>query len=331
MRKWNRPVSIGERRGFYEVWYFKLNLGSGLPALWLRLTTLHTQDGSKKVAETWGIFFDPAKHPTERIAVKNTYPISDFSFDIASEKVQVSKCFLSPGHTAGEIESGKNNIRWDLRFSANKGGSFDPVPKIFKALRLNKSTVCTPEESIRFNGKFWVNGREYTATDAPGMQGHIYGKQYAHSWAWGHCNLVDASEDFVFEGLTVRLPLLGGLILSPPLSMFYIKFDGLEYKFATIYEALKINSKYSLSGWSFELQLGDMRFEGEIIATLTDFVGVQYEDTDKSNRYCHNSKVSNLLLHVYKSKTLIRTIKATQTCAFELVTSQKLAGVDFLI
>ena len=60
MQTLNVPRWPETRGRFYEVWYFKLNLGANAPALWLRMTVLLQPEavaGAKRVAETWGIFF----------------------------------------------------------------------------------------------------------------------------------------------------------------------------------------------------------------------------------------------------------------------------------
>lgn len=335
MREWNRPQWDGQKRGFYEVWYFKLNLGSGKPALWLRLTTLHSKDGSKKIAETWGIFFDPSQKPTSRSGVKTTYPSEAFQFDATTDTIQIGPCYWSPGRTAGEIASVRRKIRWDLQFVPDQGGEFNHVPEMFARFKLNKSTVCTPEMKIRFNGKFWIDDEEFVVKDAPGQQGHIYGKKNAHGWAWAHCCAEDSGETFAFEGLTARLPLLGGMILSPPISAFYVEFEGRPYAFTTVREALSMPSQYNLKGWKFSMRRDDLEFQGEITAQTSDFAGVQYEDTDGSSLYCHNSKVSTLEMKVLRctadSKSVIKTFHATQTCAFEVVTREKSDEVPFLI
>src|SRR5690348_4375337 len=77
MQQDNFPHWDKQRRGFYEIWYLKLNLpntgNQAGPALWLRFTTLSLKNGLKTIAETWAIFFEPqAVGNTRKIALKNT-------------------------------------------------------------------------------------------------------------------------------------------------------------------------------------------------------------------------------------------------------------------
>jgi hypothetical protein len=325
----NQPQWTAGRRGFYEVWYFKLNLPKAGPALWLRLTTLCGRDGKKQVAELWGIFFEPSDQgtATRHVAVKETLPVTEFA--ATDGEIRIRDAFWGDGRTAGAIRSGGSEISWDLGFEPNTRG-FDHVPPLFKALKLNKTTVVTPNPDLRFNGTFRINGREYTVSAAPGMQGHIWGVKNAIGWAWGHANCADDGTPFVFEGLTARIKL-GGLLTSPPVSAFYFEYEGKPYSFASLSQALRAESRYTLEDWDFSVSQGDLTFRGKINTPASAFSGVQYEDTDGSHLYCHNSKISDLRLEVLRGGRLEREIRATRTCAYELVARERDSRVELLI
>jgi hypothetical protein len=311
---------------FYEVWYFKLNQGPRAPALWLRLTVL-LQPGGKRVAETWGIFFKPNGDSFDHVAVKESFPIEKFSF--SNQKIEIGECSWEDGKTAGKIRSGSHEIRWDLTFEPNAQG-FDHVPALFKKLKLNKATVNTPNEDIAYSGQFWIDGQEYRCESARGMQGHIYGLQNAMRWAWGHANLADDGQPFVFEGLTATIRL-GGLIPSPPISAFYFEYEGKRHELNQVGSALSSHSEFSIDGWNFSVNSGDLQFRGKVTTRLSDFAQIRYEDTDGSSLYCRNSKVSSLALSVLRNGKLEREIRSTTVCAFEVVSREKEERLPVLI
>ncbi|MBI2605409.1 MAG: hypothetical protein HYW49_04940 [Deltaproteobacteria bacterium] len=324
MNPLNLPRWDGTREGFYEVWYFKLNHAEG--ALWLRLTLLSGQVGWKKAAEAWGIFFKPRAAGVDHVAVKRTLPLEEFSF--SNDRVAVGKSFWSDGRTAGAIRSGANAIEWDLSFEPSPR-SFEHVPRALRALKLNRSTVVTPNPDLRFHGVFRVNGVAYACDGAPGMQGHIHGSKNADSWAWAHSNIADDGAPFVFECLTARLRM-GGLAL-PLLSAFYLESGGQVFALNSLRDAIAIRSSWSLDGWEFHARKNEWSFNAAISAARAQFAGVRYEDTNGSSLFCHNSKVSSLDLEILRGGKLERRIRCSNACAYEVVSREKESDVRFLI
>src|SRR5271156_3586579 len=98
MQPLNVPRWPEARGRFYEVWYFKLNMGTNAPALWLRMTVLLQPEG-KRVAETWGIFFSPTGSSYEHVAVKETFPLSSFTQN--KKGIRIGDCIWEDGHTSG--------------------------------------------------------------------------------------------------------------------------------------------------------------------------------------------------------------------------------------
>lgn len=315
----NQPKWPITDNGCYEVWYFKLNLQpdpNGIaPALWIRLTTLATQDGHKRVCEVWGVFFNPANDGFHHVAAKNTFPLDQFKWD--GSTIQFHTAFWSDHRTVGTVSSNPHTITWDLTFQPNTF-HFDHIPAVFKALKLNKSTVVTPHPDIAFSGTITVDGKPYRCTNAPGMQGHIFGTQHATEWAWGHANMRTQDTHLVFEGLTARIKL-AHTIPSPPLSAFFFVYNGECVIFNTLKDALRIRSTYGIDGWQFTARKKGWAFIGKIRTTPNEFAGVTYEDPAKNHLFCHNSKVSSLRLTIHKDGHHITTIDLPHRCAYEVV------------
>lgn len=314
------------KKGFYEVWYFKLNQTQGGPAIWFRLTLLANRAGDKCVAETWAVFFDAQAWGAGHVAVKESFPLDIFV--ATPEKIQIGDCYWADHKTAGKISSGGHEIRWELDYIPNQG-TFDPVPTVLKKLGLSKSVACTPNPNLTFTGCFWVDGKAYSCNASRGMQGHIYGSRQAHGWAWAHANTTGRTP-FVIEALTAQVKL-GGFLKSPKLSALFFEFEGQQYVWNTLGDALAIQSRYTLDGWEFCAKKPDLKLTGKISGRVGDFAGVQYEDTDGSLLYCHNSKVADLELTACRSDGSQVTLQSNGACAFEVVSRKKDDRVRILI
>jgi hypothetical protein len=323
----------GLRDGFYEVWYLKLNLPSNSaepgPALWLRLTTLSLKTGLKKVAETWAVFFEPdSKAGTRKLAIKNTAGLA--AYQSRSEGgVQIEDSVFLPGRTSGSAAGRGHRVEWDLAFEPNTF-SFHHVPAVLQKMRLTKSIVCKPNIDVKFKGHFSVNGRRFEVNGAPGCQGHIWGKRYAHDWAWAHCNLFENGAGAVIELLSARVKL-GGLLTSPRLSALYFDYKGERHEFNKLRDSLAIKSNYSLTRWDFVADRGPLRLIGEITCDSKDLVGVTYEDTQGSFLYCNNSGLASLTLSVYHRGKLDGTLKSSRTTSFETVSRNRSPYVEVLL
>jgi hypothetical protein len=334
---WNpAPVKGGRPpRAFQEVWYLKLNDPATNRALWLRLTILVSGNGFRRVAETWAIYFQrSANKDVSKVALKQTYDLSTFSSSDADGTLRAENFELSPEHTRGKITSKGRTISWDLKIQPGHEARFNLVPETLSRSRIVRNTAFTVGEDLRFTGHSEVDGERVEWKDAAGMQAHLSGPKNGHSWVWGHCNLfVDGQGKpvpFLFEGLSAKARLAGSLS-TPRLSTFYFHYEGKAYEFNSLWDAMRVKSRSSLTDWRFQADRGDLSFRGTAQAELKDFAGVTYEDTNGSLLYCSNSKLSNLEVHVYRRDKLESTFYSHGTAAFEVVTREKNPYVPILI
>lgn len=331
LAKWDK-----QQHGFYEVWYLKLNAPQGQsqsnqpgPALWLRFTTLCLKNGLKKVAEVWGIFFEPQPEGgSKKIAVKNTCSLT--SYDAGSDgTVRIEDSYFGPNRTSGIVVGRGNRIEWDLKFEPNDF-TFFHVPNTLEKLKFAKSIVCKPNVNVFFNGSFSVNGKRYDCASAPGCQGHIWGRRYAHEWAWAHCNAFDSSTPAVLEALSARVKM-GGMITSPRMSALFFEYKGTRYEFNKLQDTVAIRSQYSLTSWNFSVDKGNLRLLGEITCDVKDLVAVTYEDTQGSYLYCNNSELASMSLSVYYKGKLDSTLRSRLTTGFETVSRSRSPYVEVLL
>ncbi len=330
----NRPawseLPAEKRAGFQEVWYLKLNDPAAQRALWLRFTLLSSVNGFRRLAETWAIYFQRnEQREVTKLALKQSHDLDGFG-----PGVKIADCELGEHGTRGSIHSKGRSIRWDLSFAPARAATFNLVPRGLARAGLVKNRAVTVHEDLRFDGSTEIDGARQVWKGAPGMQGHLSGPKNGHSWVWGHCNaFVDESGapvDFVFEGLTARARLGGGL-KSPWLSTLFFSYRGEDYRFNSVWDSVRCRSRHTLTDWEFQADRGDLSFRGTARAEHRDFAGVTYEDTDGSLLYCANSKLSEMSIHVYRRGKLERTLSARGTAAFEVVSRDRNPYVPLLI
>lgn len=320
---------------FQEVWYLKMNDAAAGRALWLRFTLLVSANGFRRLAETWGIYFERKDREVQKVALKHSHDLSAFvPADGGSQGFRIAESEFAPGRTRGTIQSKGRTIKWDLSFEPARDVVFDFVPDSLRKAGVIKNSAVTLFGDIRFTGTSEVNGEKQTWTKAPGMQGHLAGPRNGHSWVWGHCNTFvteqGESSPFLFEGISARARMAGG-IPTPRLTSLYFLYDGKEHVFSSAWDAIRNRSSNSLTEWSFQADRGDLSFRGRAEAQYRDFAGVTYEDTDGSFLYCANSKLSDLKVHVYRRGKLEATFLANGTAAFEVVSREKNPYVPLLI
>lgn len=326
----NRPHWNFKQRGFYEVWYFKFNVPGTQQAFWFRYT-LSVPTKETAIAELWAIAFniDGDNHR----AWKETFPIADYKSNPKGFNISIGDSFLSHSHCCGSMQQNGSMIEWDLSYEPNHQTYHHMLPLLRKA-PFPKTKVCTPHINIFYNGTITVDGVKYLIQQAPGMQGHIWGKQHAHSWVWSHCNLIEGHSNVYLEALSARVKF--GSLLSPPLTPIFIHYKGEDY-FCNGYEDLVKNVSFFRPGsWNFTATHKDRRFLGLLTADLReDAVGVKYTDPDGSFRYCYNTKIGDLRLEIQKrvgkSWQIEEVLDASGTTAIEWVVSEPIQDIPISI
>ncbi len=316
-----------------EKWYLKLNDPLQPRALWLEWDLLTSKNGFKRTADIWAIFFErEPQQEVKKTALRQSLDIQAFSRG-QGDCIQMGSCRLENHSTRGKISSKGQTIEWDLSFKSIRSSTFNLVPESLSKLGLSKHLTLTPYEDLLFAGKVEVNGEAFEFKSARGMLGRSLTPKNWHSWVWGHCNLFrnekNEPADFIFEGITTRSQL--GPWVLPQFSAFYFRYEGKDYLFNRLRQALYMKSNATLNDWIFQADTGDLSFRGHIKAEHKDFAGLTLEDTNGSLLYSANSKLSDLKVLVYRRGKLEATFNSNGNAAFEVVSRQKNPYVPLLI
>ena len=303
----------------YNVWFGKIDLAHG-SALWFRYTTL---SGVKQEASTWAILFQEGRIATG----KNTWPLDQLApansvilpYDGPTERFvgkkqvfHLGKQHLDEANAIGQA----GEVGWNLSF-VDHGKRFEFVPTSVKALGVAKSNYYDCFMDLRFSGEITTASGIIKVNHRPGMLGHIHGKQTANEWAWAHCNNFEGDEKVIFESLSARIKL-GGKI-TPPLTSTVLFVGEKRYPFCTFKTLLNTHSVFGNGQWEFEARSKQATLKGKVTSP-GNVALVEYTDTDDSNLWCHNSKLSDLQLELTDHDTgTIQRFVANGTAAFELV------------
>jgi hypothetical protein len=336
----NRPVfnpASPPAGGHQEVWYLKLNDTGAGRALWLRFTLLVSADGRRRLAEVWAIDFERGETGIRKTGVKETSDLSAWAIMLqpaGGTGFTIGDCFFSDTATWGCVRNNEHEIRWDLTMRPETDCAFNFVPGILTRARLVKNLAITPFEDLRFSGWSVVDGEKRQWKNAPGMQGHLAGPKNGHSWAWAHCNTFldeEGRESSCIADLLSARARIGNSGALPPLSAMFFYYNSQAFPCNRFRHALRSRSDYGPSHWEFEARTRGHVFRGSISASLEEFAGVTYEDTDGSHLYCHNSKVSAMTLEIFREGALAQTLHAEHSAAFEFVTREKHPEIHFVI
>ena len=320
---------------YQESWYLSLRDPVTLRALDLRFSLLISNNGFRRVAETWGVFFQktPGKD-TSKLALKETFDLKNFSTALNKEGFQIGDCAFSSNATRGKVQSKGQSIEWDLTMSPRQNVSFDLVPGSLRKTGLVRNMILTPQPDLSFDGVVRVNGEEFRFKGATGMQGHQSGARNIHSSIAGHCNCFINEQGvpvpFVFDGVSLRSLLFAG-IPGPRVSSFYFLYQGKQHYFNSVRDMVRLKSKHSLNDWIFQAERGDLMFRGHATVEHKDFAGLTLEDTNGSLIYFATSKFSNLEIHVYNRGKLETALRGDQTAAIEISSRKKNPYVPLLV
>jgi hypothetical protein len=295
----------GKRPGFYEVYFIEVQDPSCTTGLWLRYTLRSPVRAGGPLAEVWAMYFD-RRDPSHNIALKQTIPFEEANIERARLFFSVAGCQLTHSGCRGQIEKGSKRIAWDLSWGERTSLVHFPFEAMYTS-GFPKTKYVSPHFDLRARGFYQTNAHRFDLVDAPGQQSHIWGTKHAKRWIWAHANTFKEDEDAVFEGLTAEVKL--GPISSPQLTLFALRYRGVDYLFNKVRDLLRVNesrldaqnrpsSYFPVSRWIVGGGNERLRFRGELWSDLSNYIGAKYTDPDGSELACSHSKVASAKLEI---------------------------------
>jgi hypothetical protein len=270
-------------------------------ALWIKATVFgRAEEPELARAEGWAVVFD--RRPgskTERVAVKHSLSLAQvevgtFRAGMRWQRDDGQGLRLEPGICSGRIANGDDRIEWHLEYT-NDEKPFVMLPhmRLYSAPFPSSKTV-TPAPNASFEGQLTVNGEVWRIDSWPGMQGHNWGKGHAESYAWSHCNHFDGYESLAVEAVSARVRV--GRVLSPVLSIVYLRFRGADFHFSAIPNPLSARGTFDFRSYRFTGKASGVRVQALVEASANDFVGLYYANPQGPTTHCLNAKLATMRL-----------------------------------
>ena len=317
------PLFLRDYHGqdpFFEVYFGKVHFAQNR-ALWFRYTILN---GVVSEAATWAVVFSDQGV----IAEKKAYPIEELQ---AGNKPEITRRWGDREELqvfqysedligASTVRGSTGRIKWSMHFK-DAGDRYVMIPPNLTRFGIVKTAYRTPFAYARFRGEIEIDGEKHHLQDSPGMIGHISGsnRRSTLGWAWGHACTFDNASGIIFEALSGQLRL--GKHRPKPVTSAILFTEDHVYRFNKTRHMFRSSATILKGRWEFSLRSGSAKLSGSMqhpdekkIALLT------YTDTDGSNMWCHNSKLSTLQLHLQDEKRGVdRYFTASNSASFEIV------------
>ena len=224
-------------------------------ALWVRLNLFC--DGKERYGDTQAVWFgeDGVKIARER------WPIQRVQIDPERAGVGMGESNIQDKTSTGLVRGPDFALSWDLSMRDECPG-YRPLPAawLYRS-RMSSPAFCTPHPSARISGsmELWHGlarraGVERIDLSAwRGMQGHRWGPQLPERAASVHCNsFTEAPKNVFFEAFSGSVKV--GQLFNPQALMGRLWVDGQLYRFDTWKNLWGSASRFSPTGWAFELE-----------------------------------------------------------------------------
>jgi len=337
------------KEGLYEVWYTMVDDIPREEAYWIRYTLMCPKTDKKREkgqnlnayidslggdGMLWIGFFN-AKDPSKNFMAKHGFLLSEVegSKELDENKYLVARVKDAVVHNDGikgsfETKSGRK-ISWDLQFSH----FMDPyitTPDIAKTLGFTNTLAKASHPNLRITGNITIDDDSKDLDNIPGIQYHTYGDGYEIPWEWFSChtfkNALDAYLDLGYKINKGTLEFFDG---KKRITLWNNK----------VVNKLKVMKKIkrvkSLTSLSFDLDLKDIAFQGEVTVPMEDILAVEYKGPRGNSFFCYNSEMANckFLLKFKNPDGSIKEEKeyiAEKSVSFETVYENPQGDINFL-
>ncbi len=302
----------GEARGHYEAWYLTMSDPRSRRGFWFRYTFEVPEDPAlEPVAELWGFAFTPGE---AAVGGKRTVPL------VWPPKgaMHVGEAVLEHGRAVGALD----DLEWDLHWDPSETALWH-IPAWPGRSRLPSTRVVSPTVDASFRGSVRVGGETVELDGALGSQTHLWGRQHAGRWAWGHCNaFVDRDgerrDDVLIEAVHA-VPLLGSRREAPVgATLLFAEVAGEPIPANAFPWVFAARSRVESPRWEMRGRTSKVRVRAVLEAELDEMAQVTYEDPDGAQAWCANSEIARCALELERPDG-----------SLERYTSDGLAHVEF--
>jgi len=238
------PVSFAlpeARNGLYESFYFRGTSTDGRHAFWLKHNLLRKNGQSTVVVENAFVIFDRTTGEAEVVYDKEELSkaaaasfFRSGSWEQASANFSTGSFFsISREGLRGKLHTSRGTAQWDLVLNRSDEVLYQFASDRLYRLPWPKKKIITRDCFLRFSWRISCAGITVEG-DFLGMNGHNWGTEHAHEYAYADCNLFAEDAGAYFDGFSAKIALARGLVTSPYLSMCSLKTGGRWHHFNAI-------------------------------------------------------------------------------------------------
>ncbi len=272
--------------GFHEAWFVCASDPRTGHGLWLR----YTVDSTRQVVSggLWAAWFD-RKGDGRTLALRNTLEAAAIG---RGAGIELGSASLGASGCNGEVEAGGHALRWRVSFGRGVEAE-DAIPGWLRPVaRLRGSGYVLPYPAMRVTGAAEIDGQILELNEAPGMQGHLWGRSRWSAWAWARCAAFAEDPDASIDLLDVLGP--GGMRL--PIITF--RFRGAVHRFGELPWMPLTTSYPAPPSWHFTAQDASLAIDGAVRSAPEQMVQVEYAEAGRSVLWCSHTALASMEVRV---------------------------------
>ena len=309
--------------GLYESYYFRGTSVDGSNAFWLKHNLLRFRGAAATKVECTLILFDRARnrvlatHDQTEIG-QPASPLQGEHWDEAAFRFPSGSHFaIAPSKVTGTLPTAV----WALALDRSNETLFHLTPPALYSIGWPKKKVLTRDVRVVFDGELSI-GAETIGGRFVGMNGHNWGTEHAHRYAYANCQIWDDASDAIFDGFSAKVRIAPG-VTSPYVTIASLKVGGDWHHFNRL-QAVPWSRVRHLSDyrWTFSAQNRTHRLEVDIDGSdprTRPWVGLNYHHPSRALSVVKNTKFASGTIRLFETASG-RCVHTLHSGLFELET-----------
>jgi hypothetical protein len=299
--------------GLYESYYFRGTSPKDGAAFWLKHNLLRYRGEAAVKVECTLILFDRTNNRVSTGHDQTTLDPAQFAPLVThGDWDTLSFALPSASHFAiGEtkLQGALPDAAWNLALSRSNEPLLHFTPLALYRIGWPKKKVLTRDVRVTFEGELNV-GKHRIAGTFVGMNGHNWGTEHAHRYAYANCQLWDDGSDAIFDGFSAKVRIAPG-VTSPYVTIASLKAGGTWHHFNRL-SAVPWNRVSHLSDyrWTFSARNRTHRLEVDIDGAnpaTRPWVALNYHHPSRALSVVKNTKFATGTIRLVETVSGQRT------------------------
>lgn len=299
------------RDGLYEAFCFRGNSVDGQQAFWLRHNLLRRHGERGVLLEVTLVLFDRKSGEVVTAHDREDMSPQAFSALARSRHWEALSANLASGSffeinrekIRGKLHTRRGSAAWDVTLTRSDEALYHfPHARLYQ-LPFPKKKILTRDVYLQFSGRFSV-GDMVIEGDFIGANGHNWGAEHAHEYAYASCNMFREDPGACFDGFTAKLALAAGLVRTPRLSLAALKVKGSWHYFNALSRAYQ-QDVHALHDYDWSITLKNSTHRLELLVSganprLEPWVALHYEHPGGARSVVKNTKFATGRLQLFE-------------------------------